>query len=75
MNLQLFADSHAGPFWGYSFSEVLVGIVILAGLIAVVTVILRWLEIKIPQPAIHILWIIGVVLLGVIALRFIASIW
>ncbi len=75
MNLQLFADTygHTAPFWGWSFTEILIAIVILAGAIAVTVVVLKVMEIKIPDWFIRILWIVAAVVVGVLAIKFIAN--
>lgn len=73
----MFADTviHTSPFWGYSFVEVLVGLIILAGIASIAFIILRRMEVQVPQYIWHILGIIFLVVVGVLAIRFLASMW
>jgi hypothetical protein len=75
--VSILADTYVrtGPFWGYGFTEVLVGLIILAGIASVFFIILKKMEVQIPPYILHILGIIFLVVVGVLAIRFLASMW
>lgn len=58
-----------------SLSQWAIYIIIAAGIIAIVIVILRQLQIVVPVFIINILWIILAVVIGVVAIKLLLSIW
>lgn len=58
---------------GYSIVEIAIAIIIIAGVIAVVYLILGALGIQIPPIAIKLFWIVFAVCAGIFAIRLIAS--
>ncbi len=62
-----------GPAWGYSWGELLVGIVIFAAVIAVVYVALNYFEVAPPPWAVKIFWIVIVAAVAIFAIRLLLS--
>ncbi len=60
-------------FSAWSIGDWLIAILILAGIIAVAYVVLGVLEVKIPDWAVKIFWIVLAVAVGIIAIRFILT--
>jgi len=60
---------------GLSFLQIALAIVIIAGIVAIVIVILNKLGIQLPSWFVQILLIIVVVLVGVVAIRLIWSLF
>lgn len=66
-------NSLALVLWGYSIGELAIGIIIAAGIIAIVCVILARLKITPPEWFMMIVWIIVAVVVGTVAIRFLMS--
>lgn len=60
---------------GYSLVNIALTIVILAGIIAVVVVIMKQTGMSIPPFIVTVLWICLAVVIGVVAIKFLASMW
>jgi len=58
---------------GYSLFQLAIFIVVVAGLVAVVVIILKQLGVTVPQWLQAILWVILVVIVGIFAIKVIAS--
>lgn len=53
----------------------IIAIIILAGAVAILVVILNRFGIKVPDWIIQILWILFAVVVGVVAIRFLWTLW
>lgn len=58
---------------GYSLFQLAIFIVVVAGLVAVVVIILKQLGVTVPAWLQAILWVILVVIVGIFAIKVIAS--
>lgn len=58
---------------GLSLFQLAILIVVIAGVVAVVMVVLNQMGIAVPSFIVKILWIIFAVVIGVVAIKFIAS--
>lgn len=69
----LFSLLAAGP-WGMSFVDLAILIIIVAGICAIVYVVLvKAMGVQIPSWFINILWIVLAVFVGIVAIKLIAS--
>jgi hypothetical protein len=59
----------------YSVTQILIAVVCIAGMIAIVYVAMGVFGIAIPAWFITILWILAVVVVAVLAIKFISSLW
>jgi len=60
-------------FGGYSLIQLAIFIIVVAGVVAIVVVILKQLGVTIPPWLIAILWIVLAVIVGIFAIKVIAS--
>lgn len=61
-------------FYGsWSFGEVLVALIVLAAVVAVFLIALRNMQIAIPPWVTQIIWVVGVAVLAILAIRFLLS--
>jgi len=58
---------------GYSLIQLAIFIIVVAGVVAIVVVILKQLGVTIPPWLIAILWIVLAVIVGIFAIKVIAS--
>lgn len=70
----LFAQARAGPFWGYTFVEVAIAIVVIAAVVGLVYVALQQFGVAIPPFIIRIFWIVVAAVLVIAAIKFVAGI-
>jgi hypothetical protein len=59
--------------WG--IAQWAIAIIIVAGIVAVVVIILKAFEIQIPAWFIKILWVLLAVVVGIVAIKFLISLW
>jgi uncharacterized protein (DUF983 family) len=74
--LVLFAEQgglHNSTDW--SVGGILIAIIIVAGMCAVVWVVLKAMGVQIPMWVVHVLWIVFAVIIGVVAIKFLISMW
>lgn len=71
----MFADVavRQGPFWGWSFGEIAIAIVIVAAVIALVWIALKQFGVGIPAWVQQVFWVIVVALVVIIAIRLVLS--
>ena len=69
----LFASLAAGS-QTWSLGDVLIGVIVVAALVAIVWVAVRAMGIVVPQYIVHVLWIIAVAVIAILAIRFLLSI-
>ncbi len=60
---------------GYSVGQIAMMILVGAGIIAIVAIILRQLNVVVPAYIQNIFWVILAVVVGVIAVRFLTTLW
>lgn len=58
---------------GYSLIQIAIFIIVIAGIIGIVLVVTKQMGVSIPPWIITILWIILAVIIGVVAVKFLAS--
>lgn len=64
----------ARPVFGsWGIGEVLVALIVIAAVVAIFLIAVRTMGIAIPQWVIQILWVVGVAMLAIIAIRFLLS--
>ena len=63
----------AGVFWGYTFVDVLIAVVVIAALVALVYVALRQFGVTIPGWVVQVFWIVAVAFVVIFAIRLVAS--
>lgn len=71
----MFADVavRQGPFWGWSFGEMAIAVVIVAAVVALVWVALRQFGVGIPAWVIQVFWILVVAFVVILAIRLVMS--
>ena len=62
-------------FGGLSLIQIAIGIVIVAGVLALVVIALRQFGIQIPEWFKQCLWVVAIVLVVVVCIKLVASIW
>ncbi len=62
-----------GPFFGWTFPEFLIAVVIVAAVVAVVFAALREFGIEIPPFVVRVFWIVCCAVLAVFAIRLLLS--
>lgn len=60
---------------GYSIVHIALAIIVIAGIIGIVFVVTRQMGITIPPFIVNVLWIILAVVIGVVAVKFIATLF
>lgn len=60
---------------GLSIAQWAIIILVAAGIIAIVAIVLRQLNVAVPAFIIQILWVLLAVIIGVLAIKFLLSIW
>lgn len=63
----------ANVLWGYSLGELAIGIIIIAGIVAVVFLVLREMGIVIPAFVARIFWIVVCVFIAIVAIRLLMT--
>lgn len=58
---------------GYSLVHFIVMFIIIAAVIGVLFVVLRWMGVEIPPPIITIFWILVAACVGIVAIKFLLS--
>lgn len=59
----------------WSFSGIVIGIIIIAAIIGILYVALKVFGVQIPQWAMQIFWIVVVAVVAIFAIKFLVSIW
>jgi hypothetical protein len=60
---------------GLSIIQLALLLIVCAGIVAVVMVILKQIGVAVPEWIVRILWIVFAVVVGVVAIKFIASLF
>ncbi len=60
---------------GLSFIQLVIAIIIVVGVVAILFLVFRQLGIAIPGWVIQIFWIVVLVVVAILAVKFIASMW
>ncbi len=72
--LQLLAN--ADPFWGVSFVDIVIRIIVITAIVAIAYIVMvKVFKIAPPEWLVQILWIVLGVVVAVVAIKYIASIW
>ena len=58
---------------GYSLIQIAIFVIVIAGVIGIVLVITKQMGVSIPPFIITVLWIVLAVIIGIVAIKFIAS--
>lgn len=69
----LLAQMRAGPFFGLTFGELLVAVVIVAACVGIVYVALRQFGVGVPPWVVQIFWIVVVAVVAIFAIRLVLS--
>jgi len=59
--------------WGYSIGEIAIAIVVIAAIVAIVIVALRYFEVSPPPWVVKIFWICVVAFVAIVAIKFLVS--
>ncbi len=59
----------------WSFEGILIAVIIVAGIVAIVVIALRAMNVTIPQWVIQILWIVAIVVVAVLAVKFLMTLF
>jgi hypothetical protein len=63
----------AGAFWGWTFGEVAIAIVVVAAVVALVWIALRQFGIAVPVWVQQVFWVLVVAVVVILAIRFVTS--
>lgn len=60
-------------FWGVSFAEVAIWIVVIAAIVALVYIALRQFGVGIPAWVVQVFWVVVCAVVVILAIKFVAS--
>ncbi len=67
--------AEGNPLAGWSFVQIIIAIIVIAGAVAILFLVFRKLGITIPDFVVQIFWIVVLIVIAVVAIKFIASLW
>lgn len=63
----------AGMFWGYTFGEVAIALVVIAAILGILFYALHEFGVAVPPFFVKCLWIVLVAVIAILAIRFLMS--